>query len=463
MQQIIQKAVELLQNKFTLPSNGFLAGGALANTINKLKWGGKCVINDIDIFILDEVKEFNRQDNINKGIPQSYTTRKLSTTYKDVDSYDEKIFINKVSKGGDYITIKSSVRDGIYNNVIFDTNKLDYNMFLETFDINCTQVGYDLKTKKAYWTNDFEEYINTKELKVTLPNTPSHTILRILKKRDELDATLNIKSEFSFLTFVNLDKIIGRKKCWFGDRYFKIYETYKEEISQYFDLKEERCSNEKVDPNNPNLKIVDNFTIWKLHPKNWEVNLPNYNYPIASASNDEFWDTNIPTPTATYKYPLCQKYASPTCYSDFITDFITIDDYNYYWRNIKVDERKREIWRTLQAFYKHNDYLIGFPLENLNHYKKDILSLKSMIEKYPTLLKWLEDVSLIKQIEFIRLLTDICGETPDLYYVLNHHVKMINYDSREDLKQKMLIFKIRYRKAIYEDLKKLKTEKVSLF
>ena len=250
MEEIIKKAVQLLHNKFNLPSEGFIAGGSLANTINKLKWGGKCIINDIDIFWANDIKKWEE----NHKIPRSYTTRNLETAYKD-DTYDNRIFITKICKGDDYITIKSSTREGIFNNVVFDTNELNYQMLLDTFDINCTQVGYDLKTNTAYWTKDFEYFYNTKDLKVTLPNTPSHTILRILKKRDELDAKLDKKTEFNFLSYVNLKKIKGIKKNWFGDKYLEIYKQYETELSEYFILQQKDCYLDKnknfIEPFNP--------------------------------------------------------------------------------------------------------------------------------------------------------------------------------------------------------------------
>jgi hypothetical protein len=418
MQEVIKKAVELLNNKFNLPSKGFIAGGSLANTINKLKWGGKCVINDIDIFLIDEIKEYSKKEHVEKRIPVSYTTKKTQSAYK-VDNYSDRLFISKIEKGDDYITIKTSTRDGIFNNVIFDTNKLNYHMFLETFDINCTQVGYDLENGVAYWTKDFEHYINTKELKVTLPNTPSHTALRILKKRDELEAKLDIKSEFQFLSFANLEKIKGRKKVWFGEKYRPLFVTYKEELSEYFSLHAQQvpCIKPYMEGNRVCYRKEgnENFNLFRLIPKDWEL------------------------------------HAEPEKYKDFIIDYITLDEFAYYWRNIRPDGNKKMIWKHLQQFYKNNSYLNDFPLERANEYELKFISLKETVKEYPSLLKWLENKTLIEQLKYVEILFDVCAKNPELYDVLKFHTGYVSFENKDELIEKLQIFKIRYRKHIYKN------------
>ncbi len=421
MQEIIKKAVELLNNKFNLPSKGFIAGGSLANTINKLKWGGKCVINDIDIFIVDEIKEYSKIEHIEKRIPVSYTTKKTESSYK-VDSYTNRLFISKIEKGNDYITIKTSKRDGIFNNIIFDTNKLNYQMFLETFDINCTQVGYDLENKVAYYTEDFEQYVNTKELKISLPNTPSHTALRILKKRDELEAKLDVKTEFQFLVFSNLSKIRGRKKIYFGEKYAPLYKQYHDEISQYFSLQVQTVPT--IKPYMEGNRVAyrregeEQFRLYRLIPKDWEPN-----------------------------------GGEPEKYKDFIIDSITLDEFTYFWKKIRPDSNKKMIWRHLQQYYKNDSYLNNFPIERANDYEKKFISLKETIKAYPSLLKWLENKTLVEQLKYINILFEVCNENPELYDVLKFHAGYISFENKNELKEKLQVFKIRYRKHIYENKK----------
>ena len=57
MEKLIQSAVTLLQSKYNLPSEGFLAGGALANTIFNIVTGKMAPINDIDIYRIIDIKD----------------------------------------------------------------------------------------------------------------------------------------------------------------------------------------------------------------------------------------------------------------------------------------------------------------------------------------------------------------------------------------------------------------------
>ncbi len=422
MYEIIKKAVELLNSKFNLPSEGFITGGALANTINKLKWGGKCVINDIDIFILDEIKPFDNNQP-NHTFYETRTSVVKHTTYEKCD-YDNLNIIKKFV-GGDYVTIKTSDREDIFNYVKFDSNKRDYNLLLETFDINCTQVGWDLEREEAYWTKDFEDFFNTKELKVSLPNTPSHTALRLLKKRDELDARLDIKNEFDFLTFVNLEKVIGLKRYWFGQKYFDLYKKYESEINPYFSIIN------RIKNINPSDKNSETYSCWRLYPNEWYFSMDKR---LSQHSYSHEWNSSMP----------------PNHIGSYIKDEMTIEEYKYYWKNIRPDLTKKLIWRELQKFYKHNDYLNGVNLSNIVKYQKDISELSKWIDKYQCLIKSFYGVPLLKQIILKNWLFEICEKNQDLYHILNYHAKSLNYNTKQELEDEMSILKIYYRKKIHQ-------------
>src|ERR1035437_8606000 len=87
--------------------------------------------------------------------------------------------------------INEHSRDSLLNFVNYSASTTDYNIIIESFDINCTQVGYDLSNGKLIFTKAFDEFIQTGDLKVTCAASPAHTLIRILKKRDELSAKLD--------------------------------------------------------------------------------------------------------------------------------------------------------------------------------------------------------------------------------------------------------------------------------
>jgi hypothetical protein len=53
--KLAKEILERLREYAELPKTGFLAGGAVANTILSLEWGGKYPINDIDIFQIESM------------------------------------------------------------------------------------------------------------------------------------------------------------------------------------------------------------------------------------------------------------------------------------------------------------------------------------------------------------------------------------------------------------------------
>ena len=60
---LARKALDKLKQRYGLPKSGFLAGGAIANSICRLVSGTPAVINDIDVFIFNEkVDTFDEHD-----------------------------------------------------------------------------------------------------------------------------------------------------------------------------------------------------------------------------------------------------------------------------------------------------------------------------------------------------------------------------------------------------------------
>lgn len=405
MEELIKKAISLLDNKFNLPKKGFLTGGALANTVNKIKFGGKCVINDIDIFILDDITE--KVDYVD--MPKSYTTNiSKNTKYELIDSYQDTICLLKKHKNSDYITIKSIERDGIFNNMIFDSNKKDYYLLLNTFDINCTQVGYDLETNTAYWTKDFEEYIDTKQLKASLPNTPSHTIVRLLKKRDEMEAYLNKEEEFTFLSITHTKCISNIRKNCFSDKYYEIYLRYKSEIDEYFVLNSSYFS-----PCNRVTGKISNevVNIHSLLPKNEQIS------KILNRTNHIF----------------------------------SIDDYKYFFRNVyNNDNYIKRFWTNTSYYFNNDNYVKKEDIEKLLTISYEIKMFTDCYEPVKILFK---NLNIYQQIKYMEDLHLVCNNSKEMDF-LRFHKHIVKYDNLEDLKDIVTLLKIKYRKNIHKYYKK---------
>ena len=79
-------------------------------------------------------------------------------------------------------------------------NVKNYQYILRGFDFNCCQVGIDLNNNKLYYTEEFREFLNTKQLEITAVYTPAHTAIRLFKKMKELQCYCNIEKCMELLS-----------------------------------------------------------------------------------------------------------------------------------------------------------------------------------------------------------------------------------------------------------------------
>lgn len=131
---------------------------------------------------------------------------------------------------------------------------------------------------------------------------------------------------------------------------------------------------------------------------------------------------------------------------------MSIHEYVYFWKNIFGKRNKIFIWNLLPNFYKNDNYLNDFPIENIDEYIPKIRNLRNTIDEKPLLLKTMLEMTLINQINYIDAIILACQTQPELFNVFNCHDKLLSWDSDEDLKDKLQILKIRYRKRIYNNL-----------
>lgn len=220
-----------------IPEKGFMAGGAVANTIFSIFWGDKPYpINDIDIF---------------------YETKRASTPFYSWDRVHTPMRSDSLTIVGDGYDVTKCVydsnvtykvlttrRDGLINFIeissISDRNR-DYMYILKGFDLNCCQAGIDLETGELLYTKEFEELLFNKQLDVTSFYTPAHTAIRIFKKIYELGLYCNVEQCMSILSQpltgpnVPIIKSLGFS-TYFSTKYKDLYQKYYRELSKYFTM-----------------------------------------------------------------------------------------------------------------------------------------------------------------------------------------------------------------------------------
>jgi hypothetical protein len=314
----------------------------------------------------------------------------------------------------EYYLIESSEKIGIFNYIQYRASVGDPVIVINSFDINCTAIGYSIEEDKFYWLKSFEEFLNTGELKVCSLTTPCHTIIRICKKQDELNASLG-EFEYLLLRYSLNSSFIDTNKLKFSTRYFDLYEKYKSKIPSDFLCRKE--SSEYLKSKGVNIDLYTLFT------------------------------------TSDYN-------CDPFCFSPISIEESMFDDkilsrihssrhFLFYMRNIYKNEYLKNIWKNTQYFFTTEDYIDISIVDNqsLNRLARLTLYAPNTIEK-------LKGYKLSKQLEFIDKLFNKYKDDPivGISILEKHKVEDINLD--DDLC--LLVLELSVRRNILED----KTNKV---
>lgn len=278
IEEYIQQAVDRLDN---LPNNGFLTGSALYTTIYNIVHNENIPINTIDIYV--EKHEL-------------YTQIEQSTVHE-------------------FITVGSKINIGCVEtdsnvNIIPISNIKDYYEILKMYDINCCYVGYDLETKTPYYTQDFVDFIETKELKVVRPFTPSNTLCRLYQKHKEFKNSILNDIELDVLDYTYYSHICILK--------------INKQLEQYFPLQNR-------------FKLEDNY----ITPNNWVY-------------------------SGFFKYTK-EAYTKYTQIAFLLNKYhieFNVSEVVFFVKHIKNDINKIKVWSYLKHFYTYPEYINGVDLEN---------------------------------------------------------------------------------------------------
>lgn len=221
--KLAESAIDYIKSRWSLPKRGLLAGGSLANTIWALKNEIEPIINDIDVFIY--VGHLDLIDPNDRETLFRYTEKEVEYQ-DDYNGYREHPYDKK------FYAIKESIRDGMLNTITYDASDKDPMMIIESFDLSCTGVGYDLETEKYFWTQDFEDFVKTGKIKVSNIGTPSHTAIRLAKKSKDLNVEMD-EFEMKLLMHAIDYNFTDTVKRYFKQKRMDDYTSVEELISEY--------------------------------------------------------------------------------------------------------------------------------------------------------------------------------------------------------------------------------------
>lgn len=235
--------IEYLKSNYSMPEKGIVAGQAVASLIYKeLGLDLPLFINDVDVFTFEGEHTFSRLH-----------TKSDDTSVKSVGqgSCHGVIYETKIKRG--YKVLNSSYsEDDHYVNLIqiqylvngesaeVDDDVCIPSLIINSFDLNCCSVGFDLDTSKFYYTGAFIEFCRTKQLRVNSCHTPYHTMLRLMKKSDELkNVYCDIDGELNLLIASIAHSCIMYQETVIGNKFNVLYNKYKtEKIEKVFKLVE---------------------------------------------------------------------------------------------------------------------------------------------------------------------------------------------------------------------------------
>lgn len=248
---LINKIEEFLEEmvKFNNRANGsFLTGSSLTllihNYIHKTSYSYQ---NDVDIFIPVESNErFYYKGILEKLNPTKKEVKVRGYGYTDTDTkiienyqkfLKKRSYREKVINQDRYNYIKEKVGEKYIHTYALAGNfkeeqngflidytfinqdeNFSYHKFLETFDLNCTQVLYDLNKKELVYTKSFLNYLKNQQIKPTNfswkegfsgDNLFFKTILRGIKKSKEYNSKFDSQL---YLSYFQLMVVTNNKK-----------------------------------------------------------------------------------------------------------------------------------------------------------------------------------------------------------------------------------------------------------
>jgi hypothetical protein len=369
IEQLARTALDILKSTNSdFPKEGIIAGGALGNLIWGLVSGHKAPVNDIDVFIFEKLIDKSQL------VGETITKQNQKVFYRS----QEKIYWKEYTgfcegtKTNHFYLIERTENEGIYNKVFYSATANTADLVIDSFDINCTQIGYDIVKDKFVWTPEFKQFLEDGQLKLTNLGSPHHSVIRILKKRDELSAKLD-DFEIKIAAYCVSRPLNGITRRYFSDKYYNYFIRYQEELSKYFEIKEESEISELIQ-NTKGVKIG----IYTLNP--------------LVESSQIFTQDEIP-----------DEVRKKTWHCN---------DFLFFIRNIQKDTLEYKIWSKLQQLYVYDGYVDCQPNDD------DLDLLERLIKNIPGVIENLKGLSLNKQIKLVKYLIENFKEDPTVAFAI---------------------------------------------
>lgn len=250
-----------------LPAAGYVAGQAVASAVSELFGDGRAVqYNDVDVF-----REFRDSDWV-KPI-----TTNLDTPPRPAAAINRCTFGTLEREWSQYHDISETTvdrykvmgtrRNGMLNEVLCEFSRHNYSSFLETFDLNCVQVGVDLATKQLFWTPQFEMFNRTRELDVVTLHTPFHSLIRYFRKKEELGGVHGNDERIIEMLAAAYHIEVNRSQEYYGNDDLQEYSNLRWRFGRIYREKLEGVAGMILPHFSVETEVVNDYPVSRLVPR----------------------------------------------------------------------------------------------------------------------------------------------------------------------------------------------------
>lgn len=197
--ELTEEDKQIILEKTLYRYDSFIAGGAVANLIFEYIYGVPAAINDVDFFFYNfhSPKEEHVEGEIYERLSDAY----LNKPYRVVKVLENKD-LNKIK-------------------IIPANTDFTWKALLLSFDLNNCQAGMNLSSEQIVYTEEFLDFLNSKEIKLSVSNKDQYPLSTFVRGV--------IKSKESGCPFYHYDYLRNYLL-------FNLYESYFLENQKYIKL-----------------------------------------------------------------------------------------------------------------------------------------------------------------------------------------------------------------------------------
>lgn len=220
------KIIDFLKSNYKIPSSGLIAGQAVASLVYKeLRLNLNQPINDVDVFVKKSTNDKSVFSNCRKEFFNNIVS------HDNQGSNMETVFSSSFSRGYQVLNSYYLEEDSRVNVINYNAYSEDERQkIVDSFDLNCCSVGFEIETGEFYYSTAFIEFVKTLQLRVQSVHTPFHTMLRINKKIKDLGGDLCCDKNLERFILIKAIQVNNSKNGYFivGKRFFKSFAENKD-------------------------------------------------------------------------------------------------------------------------------------------------------------------------------------------------------------------------------------------